>query len=65
MGSVIIRKTNTNLGSVEGNCAVCGQKIKKGYAMAELAQTEAALGAFVGNVHDLARYRDAPFNGKS
>lgn len=62
IGSVIIRKTNTNLGSVEANCAVCGGKVKKGFAMAELAQTEAALCALIGNVRDLARYREAPFN---
>lgn len=65
VGSVIIRKTNTNLGSIEANCGTCGQKLQKGFAMAELAETEAALGAFIGNICDLARYRDTPFSNTS
>ncbi len=63
MGSVLIRKTNTNLGSIEANCASCGGKIKKGFAMKDLAETEAAFESFIGNVRDLLRYRDAPSNG--
>lgn len=65
MGSVLIRKTNTNLGSIEANCATCGGKIKKGFAMKDLAETEATFESFVGNVRDLSRYRDAPSNGTS
>lgn len=65
MGSVLIRKTNRRLGSIEAICGICGTKIKKGFAMSELSKTEAALESFIGNLHDLTRYRDVPFNGTS
>jgi len=65
IGSVLIRKTNTNLGSIEANCVSCGGAIKKGFAMKDLAETEAAFESFSGNIRDLSRYRDAPFNGTS
>lgn len=65
IGSVIIRKTNANLGSIEANCGTCGSEIKKGFAMKDLAETEAAFESFIGNIRDLSRYRDAPFNGTS
>ena len=65
VGSVFIRKTNTNLGSIEANCVSCGGAVKKGFAMKDLAETEATFESFVGNVRDLLRYRDPPSNGTS
>ncbi len=60
MGSVLIRKSNQKLGSIEALCAVCSAKVKKGFSMADLAEVEAALESFIGNIEDLALYRDSP-----
>ena len=60
VGSVYIRKSNQNLGSIEAKCSVCGSIIRKGFAMSELAEIESSLESYIGNIEDLALYRDHP-----
>lgn len=62
IGSVYIRKSNQKLCSVEAQCHLCGAPMKKGWSMDNVAQIEAALESFMGNVQDLARYRSSPSN---
>ena len=53
IGSVRIKKSNQRNGSVEAQCEVCGQKMFRGFAMTNLAQTEKTFESFKGNVEDL------------
>lgn len=61
IASVFIKKSNQNLCSIEASCEVCGKTIRKGWSMANLAEIEAALESYKGNIEHLARYRDSPF----
>lgn len=60
IGSVIIRKSNSNLGSIEGRCSICDGKLLKGFAMKDVHEVEATFDAYIGNVLDLLRYRTPP-----
>ena len=62
IGSVIIRKTNSNTGYIEALCSVCETKIRKGYATAQIATIEATFESYKSNVEDLAWYRQSPLN---
>lgn len=62
IGSVFIRRSNHKIGSVEAKCANCGASIRKGFAMADLAETEKTFAAYEGNVQDLLQYRNRPLN---
>ncbi|PHS39303.1 MAG: hypothetical protein COA91_06560 [Robiginitomaculum sp.] len=60
IGSVIIRKSNSNLGSIEGICPICDSNLRKGFAMKDVFEVEATFEAYIGNVLDLLRYRTPP-----
>jgi len=52
-GSVRIKKSNQTVGIIEAQCEVCGKNIRKGYAMANIAEIEKAFESFKGNIEDI------------
>ena len=62
VGSVRIKKSNQRMGMIEARCEVCSKNIRKGFAMANLAQTEKTFESFKGNIEDLYWLNNPPLN---
>ena len=62
IGSVRIKKSNQTVGMIEAQCEVCGQNMRKGYAMANLAEIEKTFETFKGNIEDIYWPNNPPLN---
>ncbi len=61
-GSVRVKKSNQRNSSIEAKCEVCGLKMYRGFAMADLAQIEKTFESFKGNIEDLYWPNNPPLN---
>ena len=62
IGSVRIRKSNQKVGMIEAQCNECRKNIRKGYAMADLAEIEKIFESYKGNIEDICWPNNPPLN---
>lgn len=62
LGSVRIKKSNYTVGMIEAQCEVCGKNMRKGYAIADLAEIEKIFESYKGNIEDICWPNNSPLN---